>query len=208
VAAGFDHLVVAIRSLPEGIAQFERLTGVKADIGGQHPGRGTENALVSLGADSYLEIIAPQADVQLSPQDEAMRGIDRLKILTWAVRVSDVQEAIATLKTAGFTTSAPRPGARVTPAGERLEWTTFSLDDRSLPVAPFFIRWGSGTKHPSGTARGGCSLGQLKVQDRSGGRFAAALTVLGVGPVTVADGEPAIEATLACGSKTVTLTSR
>jgi glyoxalase-like protein len=205
VTAGFDHLVVAIRSLPEGIAQVERLTGVKAAIGGQHPGRGTENALVSLGADSYLEIIAPQAGVQLSPQDEAMRAVDQLKVVTWAVRVSDVNEALALLKTAGFATSAPRPGARLTPAGERLEWTTFALDDRSLPVAPFFIRWSAGTRHPSSTAPGGCSLEQLQVQDRSAGRLATALTALGVGRVTVADGDPAIQVTLRCGSKTVSL---
>ena len=208
MSARFDHLVVAIRSLPEGIAAFERLAGVKAAVGGKHPGRGTENALVSLGAGSYLEIIAPQAGAQLSPQDEAMRAIDRLEILTWAVSVSDVDEALATLKTAGFATSAARPGARVTPAGERLEWTTFALDDRSLPVAPFFIRWSAGTTHPSSTAPPGCSLDRLKVQDRSRGRLASALTVLGVGPIAFADGEPAIEATLRCGSKTVTLASR
>jgi len=208
MASAFDHLVVAIRSLSEGIAAFERLTGIRAQIGGQHPGRGTENALVSLGADSYLEIIAPQPRVQLSAADEAMRAVDHLKILTWAVRVSDVDDAIARLKTAGFATSAPRPGARVTPQGERLEWTTFDLDKPSLPVAPFFIRWSDATKHPSSTAPGGCSLQGLNVRDRSADRLAAALAVLGVGQVTVSDGDPAIEASLACGSKTVTLTSR
>ena len=60
--AHMDHLMVAIRSLPDGIAEFERMTGIKAVVGGKHPGRGTENALVSLGDGSYLEIIAPQAD--------------------------------------------------------------------------------------------------------------------------------------------------
>ena len=55
--AQFDHLVVAARSLDEGVAEFERLTGVKAGVGGKHPGRGTENALVSFGGGKYLEII-------------------------------------------------------------------------------------------------------------------------------------------------------
>ena len=60
-ARSSTHLVVGVRSLPEGIAEFEQLTGIKAAVGGKHPGRGTENALVSLGEGRYLEIIAPQA---------------------------------------------------------------------------------------------------------------------------------------------------
>src|SRR5688572_3845719 len=67
--AQFDHLVIAVRSLEEGVAEFERLTGIKAGPGGRHPGRGTENALVSLGGGKYLEIIAPQAGATLSPRD-------------------------------------------------------------------------------------------------------------------------------------------
>src|SRR5687768_18558203 len=71
--AQFDHLVVAVRSLEEGVAEFERLTGIKAGVGGKHPGRGTENALVSFGGGKYLEILAPQAGAALSPRDEGMR---------------------------------------------------------------------------------------------------------------------------------------
>jgi len=37
--ACFDHLVVGIRALDEGIDQFEQLLGVKPAVGGQHPGR-------------------------------------------------------------------------------------------------------------------------------------------------------------------------
>jgi hypothetical protein len=69
----FDHLVVGIRSLPEGIAEFESLTGIKPGVGGKHPDRGTENALVSLGGGGYLEIIAPQPGATLSTVDEGMR---------------------------------------------------------------------------------------------------------------------------------------
>src|SRR6185436_9550637 len=82
--AQLDHIVVGIRSLDEGIAQFEQLTGVKAGIGGKHPGRGTENALVSLGGGSYLEILAPQASASLSPQDQPLRNLARLTIIDWA----------------------------------------------------------------------------------------------------------------------------
>ena len=207
--AHMDHLMVAIRSLPDGIAEFERMTGIKAVVGGKHPGRGTENALVSLGDGSYLEIIAPQADApQLFADYEPMRKLDRLTIFTWAVGVADAKAAAEALTSAGLAVTPTQPGARVTPSGERLEWTTFALTDRSIAVAPFFIQWGAGTKHPSTTSPAGCSLSSLKVQDPKIARLSAGLKNLGVPGVIYQEGRSAIEATLTCGAKTVTFKSR
>jgi hypothetical protein len=203
----FDHLVVAVRSLPEGIAEFEQLTGIKAAVGGKHPGRGTENALVSLGEGRYLEIIAPQAGAKLAARDEGMRALEHLRIIGWAVSVSDVEEGIKALRGAGVAIQLPQPGSRVTPSGERLEWSTFGLADQSLTVAPFFIHWSPATKHPSTTAPGGCTLGELKVQDPASERLAAALGALGVEGVLYANGAPRIEARLTCGDKSATLAS-
>src|SRR4051812_44631863 len=107
--AQLDHIVVAIRDLDEGIAEFARLTGVTASVGGQHPGRGTQNALVSLGGGSYLEIIAPQANATLSPDDEPMRTLERLSIIDWAVSVPEVDHAVAALKSNGFDVSPAKP---------------------------------------------------------------------------------------------------
>ena len=54
-----DHLVYATPDLAAGVDQVERLLGVKAIPGGQHPGGGTRNSLIRLGEGSYLEIIGP-----------------------------------------------------------------------------------------------------------------------------------------------------
>jgi len=205
--AQLDHIVVAIRSLNEGIAQFERLTGVKAAVGGRHPGRGTENALVSLDGGAYLEIIAPQPGATLSPQDQPMLNLERLTIIDWAVSVPEVDGAVAALKDAGFAASPAQPGARLTPAGERLDWTTFGLRGADINSAPFFIRWSPNTRHPSTTAPGGCVLDELLVRDPASDRLMTAMRALDVSRVTIAKGALHLEATLTCGSKRATLTS-
>ena len=205
--AQLDHIVVAIRNLDEGIAQFEQLTGVTAGAGGKHPGRGTENALVSLDGGAYLEIIAPQASAALSPRDEAMRALDRLTIIDWAVSVPELDRAVAALKSVGFDSLPAQPGARLTPAGERLDWTTFALNGAGIDAAPFFIRWSPNTRHPSTTAPGGCCLDRLVVQDPTSDRLERVLQALAIAGVTIASGERRIEAMLSCGDTRVTLTS-
>ena len=207
IAPQLDHLVVAIRSLDEGVAQFQALTGVTAGIGGKHPGRGTENALVSLGGGSYLEIIAPQKDAKLSAEDAVMRGLARLTIIDWAVRVIDVDEARASLQRAGFTTSPPQPGARLTPSGERLDWMTFGLAGAQIDSAPFFIRWSPNTRHPATTAPSGCTLERLTVADPRADRLTGMLRALDVRSVVVANGPATIEAALTCASKRAILAS-
>jgi len=206
--ARFDHLVVGIRSLAEGIAQFSLLTGVTAAAGGVHPGRGTENALISLGAGSYLEIIAPQPNAQLSGRDAKLRDFDRLTIVAWAVAVEDADAAMESLSAAGFTTTVPQHGSRLTPSGERLEWDVFTLTDASIAGAPFFIEWSASTPHPSRTAPAGCACDQLRIQTPAADRLSAVLKAMGVGTVRVTKGASGIEAVITSGPRRAILMSQ
>jgi hypothetical protein len=121
--------------------------------------------------------------------------------------VNDVDAAVAALGGAGFAATAPQHGSRVTPAGERLEWTVFRLAGEPIAAAPFFIRWSEGTKHPSTASPGGCSLANLTIGDPGAARLAAALDALGVQGVRTKAAPTKLEAQLTCGPGNVTLAS-
>jgi hypothetical protein len=153
---GLDHLILATTSLTRGMEEFTRLTGVVPRRGGQHPGRGTENALVSLGPGHYLELLAPivpagdSASAQLTPAG-------------WALHTRDLPGLIDRVRAAGFQLLGPIPGSRRTPDSTLLQWRTASTGGPGLEVAPFFIEWAPGTPHPSSTSPGGCRLVTMEV---------------------------------------------
>lgn len=60
--AEIDHIVIGARTLEEGARYIEETLGVKPSKGGAHPGFGTHNMLLGMGANCYLEIIAPDPD--------------------------------------------------------------------------------------------------------------------------------------------------
>lgn len=72
--AQLDHLVVGVADLEAASAAFEASTGVKPVFGGEHPGRGTHNALASLGGGLYLELIAVKPGGE-SPEFASLRSL-------------------------------------------------------------------------------------------------------------------------------------
>jgi hypothetical protein len=69
---GIDHLILGVDDLDRGMSEFARRTGVTPIKGGVHPGKGTQNALVSLGSMQYIEILAPSREPGIVP-DRAPR---------------------------------------------------------------------------------------------------------------------------------------
>src|SRR5438128_8199417 len=142
------------------IAFVKQHTGVRAASGGVHPGRGTQNALLSLGTRRYLEIIAPDPQ-QTSSSSELPAKLKKLtepRLVGWAAHPGDLQVLAADLARAGVAAEGPTPGSRKRPDGSVLDWKTLNLKDDANGLLPFFIEWSADSPHPSADAPSGCQL--------------------------------------------------
>lgn len=196
-----DHIVVGISDLEMGIEQLEALTGVRAVVGGEHPGRGTWNALISLGAGHYMELLAPVPGGVIDESDALAGNLDEFSELTpvgFAASSVDMDGLAALLLAEGYQIEGPVAGSRVKPDGSVLEWRTLSVVRPLLAGAPFFIEWGESSMHPSESSPQGCQLSFVQV----GGPDAAALgsmaSVLDLDIRTAAGDELALEFGLDC----------
>jgi Glyoxalase-like domain len=193
-----DHLVYATPDLDRGIASIDTLLGVRATAGGQHPGLGTRNALVTLGPASYLEIIGPDPE-QPKPAGSRRFGLDELeapRLLTWVAKSSDLDALVAQAKARDVALGTVLPGSRKRPDGVLLSWRYTDpntvLMDR---LVPFFIDWGS-SPHPSATAARGATLVQLRAEHPDPDRAQKMLDALGLGLRVSKGSAPGLIATI------------
>jgi len=155
-----DHILLGCNDLQRGISFVEQHTGVRAAFGGVHPGRGTQNALLSLGTRRYLEIIAPdpQQTSSSSELNAELKKLSEPRLVGWAAHPGDVQVLAADLARAGVAAKGPTPGSRKRPEGSVLHWKTLNLKDDANGLLPFFIEWSADSPHPSADAPSGCQL--------------------------------------------------
>jgi Glyoxalase-like domain len=175
-----DHLLLGAADLDRGIAWVEERTGVKPAIGGSHPGRGTRNALLSLGSGKYLEVIAPDPTQTNYTFQIDIRTLSEPRLITWAAGTTDIEAVARRAKAAGYQVFGPADGSRARPDGSRLAWRTLGIAN-TLAVAnvdpiPFFIRWSANTVHPSIDSPKGCVLKELRMTHPN---VSAVTTVLG-----------------------------
>jgi hypothetical protein len=159
-----DHLVYATPDLAASVADLEVRLGVRPAAGGQHPGRGTRNALLALSDRAYLEIVGPDPE-QAKPPGGRWFQIDALdapRLVTWAVKEADPGRIRARAKTSGIELGPVATGSRERADGSTLRWR---FTDPAVVVAdgivPFFIDWGD-SPHPAAAAPAGPALESLR----------------------------------------------
>ncbi|MGQ0548483.1 MAG: VOC family protein [Armatimonadota bacterium] len=177
-----DHLVYATPDLNSGMAEIEMLLGIRATFGGQHPGRGTRNALIALGPATYLEIIAPDPE-QPSPETPRPFGIDRLKesrLVAWAANARDLEHLRREAASQGVQLGDVTPGSRRRSDGVVLSWrSTSPLTAGGDGIVPFFIDWRQ-SPHPARTAAEGASLVDFRAEHPDTARVQDILRRLGL----------------------------
>jgi Glyoxalase-like domain len=174
-----DHLVYAAPDLPAAVAEVEGRFGVLAQAGGKHDGSGTHNALLALGAQTYLEIIAPDPGQPTPPMPRpfGVDGLRRSALVSWALACDDIDAAVARARSRGYDPGEVADGQRATPTGTVLRWR---LTHNAMPgsLIPFLISWGS-TEHPARSAPPGLTLEAFNLEHPDPPSLAPLLTALG-----------------------------
>jgi hypothetical protein len=180
VPALLDHILLGCNDLDRGIQLVEEATGVRPAIGGVHPGRGTRNALLSLGERRYLEIIAPdssQGPVVHFPQ---ILGMTEPRLIGWAVHPPDIAAVAKQLRENQVAFTGPDDGSRKRPDGRVLNWKTINLADDRHGLLPFFIEWSADSVHPSKDAPAKCTLDYFEILSVDPEELAATLKRIGL----------------------------
>jgi hypothetical protein len=174
-----DHLVFGVPDLAQGIELVERRTGVRARFGGQHPGRGTHNALLSLGGRQYLEIIAMDPDQHDAPGllFPALEGLSEPAFIAWAIAVESVADVADRARAASIKAIGPLDGSRAQSDGSLLTWKTLRIDS-PIEGVPFFIEWRKDAAHPSQASPSGCKVLSIAIEHTDPERLSRVLKSL------------------------------
>ncbi len=197
-----DHLVLGVSNLQKGIEWVETLTGVRAMVGGKHPNRGTQNALLSFGNRQYLELLAPDPEQKNHPRAADLLKLTEPRLVLWASATSEIDALSQQSKATKLLTMGPADGARQRPDGKLLKWRSLSVArkaDKDLVyfnVVPFFIQWDKDSLHPSVDSPQGCKLLSLEFEHPEANTITEMMKSLGIKAKIARADSAAIKASL------------
>ncbi len=205
-----DHLLLGAADLDRGIQWVEERTGVRPVVGGTHPGRGTRNALLSLGGKRYLEVIAPDPAQTTYTFQIDVRTVKEPRLITWAAGSTDIDALARRAKTAGRDVFGPSDGSRARPDGKLLRWRTLgvpsTLAANGVEPIPFFIQWAADSVHPSTDSPGGCTLTAFRMVHPNPAAVRAVLAAFDIDADVQAGSAAGLHASLTTPKGTLALT--
>ncbi|MCV2880939.1 VOC family protein [Actibacterium sp. XHP0104] len=157
-----DHITVVARTLEEGCKHIKDTLGIDMPDGGAHPRMGTHNRLLSLGDDSFLELIAidPAASAPDRPRWFNLDAFDKAPRLgTWVLGTDDIQ--------ASLREAHPGSGRATEITRGDLKWLISISDDGTMPLdgaCPALIQWPVGPHPASRMTDLGCRLISLTIE--------------------------------------------
>ena len=156
-----DHLVYSCPNLDEGMSFIEELFGVAPVYGGKHLTKGTHNAILGLGNQTYFEIIAPDPNNQSVKYNRWM-GVDLVKdkgrLTRWAIKSRNIEQDAQLLKNYNTALAVIEEGSRKKANGDMLYWKlTNPLPTPLIELSPFLIDWGE-ESHPTDNLTSKCKL--------------------------------------------------
>lgn len=217
-----DHLVIAARTLAEGLDWCEATLGLRPEAGGRHAFMGTHNRVFAIGSAAfpraYAELIA--IDPQAAPparharwfdlDDAALQrtlAADGPQPVHWVARCADIAATTDALRAAGINCGAVQAAERMTPQG-LLRWKISVRADgrRALAgAAPALIEWGA--VHPTDSMPdSGVTLQRVRVA--AWPASAQALLPSGIDADASPDDAPPLRVVLGTPCGTVTLCAR
>jgi catechol 2,3-dioxygenase-like lactoylglutathione lyase family enzyme len=172
-----DHLVLAARTLAEGVDWCEATLGIRPDAGGQHVFMGTHNRVFGIASAgfprAYFEVIATDPALPAPGRarwfdlDEAalQRSLAQgPQLVHWVARCDAIDLATAAMRAGGVDCGEPHRAERATPGGV-LRWQISLRADGHRPLAgaaPALIEWGD--THPVDSLAGsGVTLESMAV---------------------------------------------
>jgi hypothetical protein len=178
-----DHLVVVTPVLRLGCDWVEERLGARPRPGGKHVAMGTHNALMSLGARFYLEVIAvdPEGIAPGRPRwfdldEPRMRAAlaEGPHLAHWVARTTDIHAAVARV---------PELGAAVPMSRGDLTWRITVPEDGHRPgrgLVPTLIQWPD-ARHPTDNMPdSGCRLVAVAGEHPEPASVRAELAALGL----------------------------
>ncbi len=153
----FDHIAIGCATLEQGAAYVADKTGLTIPMGGEHPLMGTHNLLMSLGVDTFFEVISINPTAP-KPAQNRWFGLDdpavqkslssRAKPHSWILNSDNLEADLATAKSLGIDLGTPRTQTR----GD-LTWRFAVRDDGAIPLdgaAPMIMEWPANMQaHPA-----------------------------------------------------------